>query len=155
MVIYSSLQRSCGKCQMIDCDVHIRKHGSPYWQHFNSSLSLKFLARWNLIGKQRLWSLAGSFSSCLHCWPLSYRNWYVDEPSCGSEVCVVMYHQPSAPAGIGGPYTFQWNDDRCTMKNNFICKYSDGNESSPKLCGCILSLLSPFIISCWFQEFVT
>ncbi|KAM9767198.1 layilin isoform 4-T4 [Dama dama] len=56
----------------------------------------------------------------------AFRNWYVDEPSCGSEVCVVMYHQPSAPAGIGGPYMFQWNDDRCTMKNNFICKYSDG-----------------------------
>ncbi|XP_069411322.1 layilin isoform X3 [Ovis canadensis] len=55
----------------------------------------------------------------------AFRNWYVDEPSCGSEVCVVMYHQPSAPAGIGGPYMFQWNDDRCTMKNNFICKYSD------------------------------
>ncbi|XP_026938154.1 layilin isoform X2 [Orcinus orca] len=56
----------------------------------------------------------------------TFRNWYVDEPSCGSEVCVVMYHQPSAPAGIGGPYMFQWNDDRCTMKNNFICKYSAG-----------------------------
>ncbi|XP_075377093.1 layilin isoform X8 [Mycteria americana] len=26
-----------------------------------------------------------------------FRNWYVDEPSCGSEICVVMYHQPSAP----------------------------------------------------------
>ncbi|NXI34911.1 LAYN protein, partial [Galbula dea] len=53
-----------------------------------------------------------------------FRNWYVDEPSCGSEVCVVMYHQPSAPPGVGGPYLFQWNDDRCNMKNNFICKYS-------------------------------
>ncbi|KAI4537822.1 hypothetical protein MG293_012685 [Ovis ammon polii] len=58
-------------------------------------------------------------------------NWYVDEPSCGSEVCVVMYHQPSAPAGIGGPYMFQWNDDRCTMKNNFICKYSDDKPTVP------------------------
>ncbi|XP_007538625.2 layilin isoform X2 [Erinaceus europaeus] len=55
----------------------------------------------------------------------AFRNWYVDEPSCGSEVCVVMYHQPSATPGIGGPYMFQWNDDRCNMKNNFICKYSD------------------------------
>ncbi|XP_036283311.1 layilin isoform X4 [Pipistrellus kuhlii] len=55
----------------------------------------------------------------------TFRNWYVDEPSCGSEVCVVMYHQPSAPTGIGGRYMFQWNDDRCNMKNNFICKYSD------------------------------
>ncbi|NXR71465.1 LAYN protein, partial [Pycnonotus jocosus] len=53
-----------------------------------------------------------------------FRNWYVDEPSCGGEVCVVLYHQPSAPPGLGGPYMFQWNDDRCTMKNNFICKYS-------------------------------
>ncbi|KAF0876917.1 LAYN protein, partial [Crocuta crocuta] len=63
----------------------------------------------------------------------TFRNWYVDEPSCGSEVCVVMYHQPSAPAGIGGRYMFQWNDDQCNMKNNFICKYSDGNESFPDL----------------------
>ncbi|XP_041269960.1 layilin isoform X2 [Onychostruthus taczanowskii] len=53
-----------------------------------------------------------------------FRNWYADEPSCGGEVCVVLYHQPSAPPGLGGPYMFQWNDDRCTMKNNFICKYS-------------------------------
>ncbi|KAL2807060.1 layilin isoform 2 precursor [Daubentonia madagascariensis] len=60
-----------------------------------------------------------------------FRNWYVDEPSCGSEVCVVMYHQPSAPAGIGGPYMFQWNDDRCNMKNNFICKYSDEKPRVP------------------------
>ncbi|NWR54542.1 LAYN protein, partial [Bucorvus abyssinicus] len=58
-----------------------------------------------------------------------FRNWYVDEPSCGSEICVVMYHQPSAPPGVGGPYMFQWNDDRCNMKNNFICKYSLGNET--------------------------
>lgn len=57
-----------------------------------------------------------------------FRNWYVDEPSCGGEVCVVLYHQPSAPPGVGGPYMFQWNDDRCTMKNNFICKYSLGEE---------------------------
>ncbi|NXN00581.1 LAYN protein, partial [Sylvia borin] len=46
-----------------------------------------------------------------------FRNWYVDEPSCGGEVCVVLYHQPSAPPGVGGPYMFQWNDDRCNMKN--------------------------------------
>ncbi|KAM5245750.1 layilin isoform 3-T3 [Ctenodactylus gundi] len=62
-----------------------------------------------------------------------FRNWYVDEPSCGSEVCVVMYHQPSAPAGIGGPYMFQWNDDRCNMKNNFICKYSDEKPTTPSM----------------------
>ncbi|KAF5921148.1 hypothetical protein HPG69_018548 [Diceros bicornis minor] len=61
----------------------------------------------------------------------TFRNWYVDEPSCGSEVCVVMYHQPSAPPGIGGLYMFQWNDDRCNMKNNFICKYSDEKPTAP------------------------
>ncbi|NXS30400.1 LAYN protein, partial [Pomatostomus ruficeps] len=53
-----------------------------------------------------------------------FRNWYAEEPSCGAEVCAVLYHQPSAPPGLGGPYMFQWNDDRCNMKNNFICKYS-------------------------------
>ncbi|XP_068098949.1 layilin isoform X2 [Hyperolius riggenbachi] len=55
----------------------------------------------------------------------TFWNWYVDEPSCGSEVCVVMYYQPSALPGVGGRYMFQWNDDRCNMKNNFICKYSE------------------------------
>ncbi|CAI5772707.1 chondrolectin isoform X1 [Podarcis raffonei] len=52
-----------------------------------------------------------------------FRNWYTDEPSCGSEACVVMYHQPTANPGLGGPYLYQWNDDRCNMKHNFICKY--------------------------------
>uniref|UniRef100_UPI00398F1902 layilin-like n=1 Tax=Pristiophorus japonicus TaxID=55135 RepID=UPI00398F1902 len=59
----------------------------------------------------------------------TFRNWYVDEPSCGSEVCVVMYHQPSASSGMGGPYLYQWNDDRCNMKNNFICKYAPVRRS--------------------------
>ncbi|XP_007908493.1 chondrolectin [Callorhinchus milii] len=53
-----------------------------------------------------------------------FRNWYTDEPSCGSEACVVMYHQLSAHPGLGGPYLYQWNDDRCNMKHNFICKYA-------------------------------
>ncbi|XP_009075579.1 PREDICTED: layilin, partial [Acanthisitta chloris] len=61
----------------------------------------------------------------------TFRNWYADEPSCGSEICVVMYHQPSAPPGVGGPYMFQWNDDRCNMKNNFICKYSLEKPTNP------------------------
>ncbi|XP_068122233.1 chondrolectin isoform X2 [Hyperolius riggenbachi] len=56
-----------------------------------------------------------------------FRNWYADEPSCGSEACVVMYHQPTANPGIGGPYMYQWNDDRCNMKHNFICKYPPEN----------------------------
>uniref|UniRef100_A0A3Q4BT78 C-type lectin domain-containing protein n=1 Tax=Mola mola TaxID=94237 RepID=A0A3Q4BT78_MOLML len=54
----------------------------------------------------------------------TFRNWHSDEPSCGFEVCVVMYHQPSAPPGLGGLYMFQWNDDNCETKNNFICKYT-------------------------------
>ncbi|KAI9545425.1 hypothetical protein NQZ68_036412 [Dissostichus eleginoides] len=52
-----------------------------------------------------------------------YWNWYFDEPSCGGESCVVMYHQPTALPGLGGAYLHQWNDDRCNMKHNFICKY--------------------------------
>ncbi|KAM4546154.1 layilin [Odontesthes bonariensis] len=61
----------------------------------------------------------------------SFRNWHWDEPSCGYEVCVVMYHQPSAPAGLGGLYMFQWNDDNCETKNNFICKYTAEKPLEP------------------------
>ncbi|KAL2085879.1 hypothetical protein ACEWY4_019199 [Coilia grayii] len=70
-----------------------------------------------------------SFTSCpdLYRWTdgsvSEFRNWYFDEPSCGGEACVVMYHQPTAHHGLGGPYLYQWNDDRCNMKHNFICKY--------------------------------
>ncbi|XP_037135897.1 chondrolectin isoform X1 [Syngnathus acus] len=53
----------------------------------------------------------------------SFRKWYSDEPSCGAESCVVMYHQPRADPGVGGAYLYHWNDDRCSMKHNFICKY--------------------------------
>ncbi|XP_048396965.1 chondrolectin isoform X4 [Stegostoma tigrinum] len=56
-----------------------------------------------------------------------FRNWYADEPSCGSEACVVMYHQLTAQPGLGGPYLYQWNDDRCNMKHNFVCKYASEN----------------------------
>ncbi|XP_038657184.1 chondrolectin [Scyliorhinus canicula] len=71
-----------------------------------------------------------TFSGCpdLYRWTdgnaAKFRNWYTDEPSCGSEACVVMYHQLTAQPGLGGPYLYQWNDDRCNMKHNFICKYS-------------------------------
>ncbi|XP_030612011.1 chondrolectin [Archocentrus centrarchus] len=73
--------------------------------------------------------LSIAFTSCpkLYQWTdgsvASFRNWYFDEPSCGGEACVVMYHQPTAPSGLGGAYLYQWNDDRCNMKHNFICKY--------------------------------
>lgn len=66
------------------------------------------------------------FHTCALCVCVCSRNWHWDEPSCGYEVCVVMYHQPSAPPGIGGLYMFQWNDDNCETKNNFICKYTAG-----------------------------
>ncbi|XP_028639554.1 layilin isoform X2 [Grammomys surdaster] len=88
------------------------------------------------IGLKRLEEKQNNNTACqdLYAWTdgstSQFRNWYVDEPSCGSEVCVVMYHQPSAPPGIGGSYMFQWNDDRCNMKNNFICKYSDDKPSA-------------------------
>nr|XP_009666218.1 PREDICTED: chondrolectin [Struthio camelus australis] len=62
-----------------------------------------------------------------------FRNWYTDEPSCGSEACVVMYHQPTANPGLGGPYLYQWNDDRCNMKHNFICKYGPDNVLEKEL----------------------
>ncbi|XP_029957251.1 layilin [Salarias fasciatus] len=61
----------------------------------------------------------------------TFRNWHWDEPSCGYEVCVVMYHQPSAPQGQGGPYMFQWNDDNCETKSNFICKYTAEKPQEP------------------------
>ncbi|KAM6907261.1 layilin [Xenentodon cancila] len=63
----------------------------------------------------------------------TFRNWHWDEPSCGYEVCVVMYHQPSAPPGLGGLYMFQWNDDNCETKNNFICKYTAEKPLDPTL----------------------
>ncbi|XP_037389413.1 layilin isoform X3 [Pygocentrus nattereri] len=65
----------------------------------------------------------------------AFRNWHWDEPSCGYEVCVVMYHQPSAPPGIGGLYMFQWNDDNCETKNNFICKYTKDRAPLPTTAG--------------------
>ncbi|CAM9764600.1 unnamed protein product [Lampetra fluviatilis] len=71
----------------------------------------------------------------------SYRKWYADEPSCGSEVCVVMYHQPTAAEGFGGPYMYTWNDDRCNMKHNFICKYGGGGGTGAIVAITVASLL--------------
>ncbi|CAI9592160.1 unnamed protein product [Staurois parvus] len=51
----------------------------------------------------------------------------------GVRVCVVMYYQPLTSPGVGGPYMFQWNDDRCNMKNNFICKYSEEKTARPPM----------------------
>ncbi|XP_022621498.1 chondrolectin [Seriola dumerili] len=83
--------------------------------------------------------LSNTFTSCpqLYHWtdgsPASFRKWYFDEPSCGGEACVVMYHQPTALPGLGGAYLYQWNDDRCNMKHNFICKYQPGTISQSAL----------------------
>ncbi|XP_076024575.1 layilin [Genypterus blacodes] len=82
----------------------------------------------------------GDENSSADCSPLYYwldgseatfRNWHWDEPSCGYEVCVVMYHQPTVPPGLGGPYMFQWNDDKCETRNNFICKYTAEKLAAP------------------------
>ncbi|XP_074498139.1 chondrolectin [Sebastes fasciatus] len=54
-----------------------------------------------------------------------YRNWHWDEPSCGVEMCAVLYHQPNAPPDEEGHFLFQWNDDNCNSKNNFVCKYPE------------------------------
>ncbi|XP_056230880.1 layilin [Seriola aureovittata] len=54
-----------------------------------------------------------------------FRNWHWDEPSCGDEMCVVLYHQPSAPPDEEGHFLFQWNDNNCNSKNNFVCKYPE------------------------------
>nr|XP_057935869.1 chondrolectin isoform X2 [Doryrhamphus excisus] len=56
-----------------------------------------------------------------------FRNWHWDEPSCGGEMCVVLYYQPSAPPDEEGHFLFQWNDDNCNAKNNYVCKYSKEN----------------------------
>lgn len=63
-----------------------------------------------------------------------FRNWQWDEPSCGGEMCVVLYHRPSAPPDDEGHFPFQWNDNKCNSKNNYVCKYpeislSDNNTS--------------------------
>ncbi|XP_017259267.1 chondrolectin isoform X2 [Kryptolebias marmoratus] len=81
------------------------------------------------IGLTRVGGVDNTLTPCpeLYHWTdgsvANFRNWYVDEPSCGGEACVVMYHQPTALPGLGGAYLYQWNDDRCNMKHNFICKY--------------------------------
>ncbi|CAJ1081591.1 chondrolectin [Xyrichtys novacula] len=89
-------------------------------------------------GEQNQPELTNTFTSCpqLYYWtdgsPASFRNWYFDEPSCGGESCVVMYHQPTALPGLGGAYLYQWNDDRCNMKHNFICKYQPESQLGKK-----------------------
>ncbi|XP_066566543.1 layilin isoform X2 [Amia ocellicauda] len=75
----------------------------------------------------------------------TFRNWHWDEPSCGYEVCVVMYHQPSAPPGLGGLYMFQWNDDNCDTKNNFICKYSQEKGPASTAVGNATHTVAPTI----------
>lgn len=54
-----------------------------------------------------------------------FRNWQWDEPSCGGEMCVVLYHRPSAPPDDEGHFPFQWNDNKCNSKNNYVCKYPE------------------------------
>nr|XP_046245065.1 chondrolectin [Scatophagus argus] len=58
-----------------------------------------------------------------------FRNWHWDEPSCGGEMCAVLYYQPFAPPDEEGHFLFQWNDANCNSKNNFVCKYPE--EKAP------------------------
>ena len=54
----------------------------------------------------------------------------------------MMYHQPTANPGLGGPYLYQWNDDRCNMKHNYICKYEPGRKhckAGGADCMCVLA----------------
>ncbi|XP_058270428.1 layilin isoform X2 [Hemibagrus wyckioides] len=53
----------------------------------------------------------------------TYRNWLLNEPSCGFDQCVALYYRPNAPASLKRLYMYKWSDIRCNSKNNFICKY--------------------------------
>ncbi|GAA6073778.1 layilin isoform X1 [Tachysurus ichikawai] len=55
----------------------------------------------------------------------TYRNWLLNEPSCGFDQCVVLKYSPNAPASLKGLHLFKWSDIRCNSKNNFICKYAE------------------------------
>lgn len=59
------------------------------------------------------------------------RNWHWDEPSCGGEMCAVLYYQPLAPPDEEGHFLFQWNDDNCNSRNNYVCKYAEGERRVP------------------------
>lgn len=91
---------------------------------------------------------------------ICFRNWHWDEPSCGGEMCAVLYYQPSAPPDEEGHFLFQWNDDNCNSKNNFVCKYPEGeavNLCEP-LC-CCLQLLGGWDywhlgIFVWFDSWI-
>lgn len=63
------------------------------------------------------------------------RNWHWDEPSCGGEMCVVLYYQPSIPQDEDGHFLFRWNDHNCDSKNNFVCKYREGESVNPVAVG--------------------
>lgn len=52
-------------------------------------------------------------------------------------MCAVLYHQPSAPPDEEGHFLFQWNDDNCDSKNNFICKYPEGEPVDHRHCAVV------------------
>ncbi|GLD72493.1 chondrolectin [Lates japonicus] len=85
--------------------------------------------------------LSNTFTSCpqLYQWtdgsPASFRNWYFDEPSCGGEACVVMYHQPTALPGLGGAYLYQWNDliTKATAGGGVVKHTTTSGEVGPEV----------------------
>ncbi|XP_029373254.1 chondrolectin isoform X2 [Echeneis naucrates] len=93
---------------------------------------------WIGLRRSQQWDRAGTTSQgcpSQYYWldgsKAKFRNWHWDEPSCGGEMCVVLYYQPSAPPDEEGHFLFQWNDNNCNSKNNFVCKYSE--EKVPPL----------------------
>ncbi|XP_046718736.1 layilin isoform X1 [Silurus meridionalis] len=55
----------------------------------------------------------------------TYRNWMLNEPSCGFEQCVALYYRPDASASPKDRHMLKWSDIGCNIKNNFICKYAE------------------------------
>ncbi|XP_030633592.1 layilin [Chanos chanos] len=88
---------------------------------------------------QRYRGSHGIYCSSLYTWldnsEATFRNWLWNEPSCGHELCVSLYHRPSVPLGQWGSNMFKWHDENCNKKNNFICKYSEEKLSFPPLKG--------------------
>lgn len=73
-------------------------------------------------------------------------------------MCVVLYYQPSAPPDEDGRFLFQWNDNNCNSKNNFVCKYSEGESETfmrvswePVSCMSLNHPIGPIAGPRWFR----
>lgn len=68
-------------------------------------------------------------------------------------MCAVLYYQPSAPPDEEGHFLFQWNDDNCNSKNNFVCKYPEGEAVNQRLCAVVSRYSVLGIIDIWRSWF--